>query len=408
MTRTFQSIVYFKLPNQLSRHSFIHGFTSSFTHRYSSTPHEPLFARHLHGTMAEAESSTTASKRAPDTASESLPESLLATAHKLKRYKARSLDTAREHLKTVENSGHEVVVGLLGASLIERMKTTGQCDTLRSWPSETMASDSDIQAMNDARDDTDAAPIARIQGVANFGCGGDKIQNVLYRVMGDADRDLKGLAQELNPPTGGSLTKRRKQKLWVIHAGTNNLDKKRGLRDADLYSMDILLRVLHHFSRLGTKFLVTGLFYRTDIPNGLVDQANDSLKSLVARLDEEFSGAPKPTEQSHGGKGKSGKSHNRDDFGISGGPWDGDNGTFSFLPVPRIDNKLLEEEDPVHLNKEGYQKWMQTLLPKVHEMLRTPPPPDTTKPGSPRFSGKDQVQPFYPSDSIKDGQASGS
>lgn len=405
MTRTLQGILYFKLPNQLSRHSLIHRYTSSFTHRYSSsTPNEPLFARHFHNTMAQAESSATASKRAQDAAPGSLPESLLATAHELKRHKARSLDTARVHLKTVEERAHEVVVGLLGDSMIERMGSTGQWDTLESWPSETMASDAAILAMNDAGDDTDATPIARLQGVANFGCGGDKIENVLFRVLGDTDMNLKGLARELGPTSEGCLTKRRNQKLWVIQAGTNNIHKTQGLRDADLHSMEILLKTLHHLSRPGTKFLVTGLFYRMNIPKGRVDQANDKLKSLVARLCQEFPDAPRPTEQSHGGKGTSGNSHNRDDSGISGGPWDGDNGTFSFLPAPEISKELLE--DHVHLRKEGYQKWMQTLLPKVHEILRIPPPPDTTKPGSPSFSGKDKVQPFYPSDAVTDGQPS--
>lgn len=310
-----------------------------------------------------------------------MPGGILSTAHQLKRYKKRAHDTAKVHLKTVEDKGHEVVVGLLGDSMIERMDFTGEWDTLKPWPSETMASDSDIQAMNDARDDADAAPIARLQGVANFGCGGDKIENVLYRVIGDASMNLRGLAQELYPLTGGGLTKRRNQKLWVIHAGTNNLHKKHGLRDADLHSMDILLRTLHHLSRPGTKFLVTGLFYRLHVSNGLVDQANDALQSLVARLDLEFSGAPNPADRSHGGKGSGGTSHNRDDSGISGGPWDRDNGIFSFLPAPQIGNKLLD--DHVHLLKEGYQKWMQTLLPKVHGMLRTPPP-DTAMPESSR------------------------
>lgn len=362
--------------------------------------------------MAQAESSATASKRSKDTVGlgegtldrESLPGGILAIANELKIHKTRSLNTARDHLNTVEAKGHEVVVGLLGDSMIERMNFTGRWDTLQSWPSETMASDSDIQAMNDARDDTDAVPIARIQGVANFGCGGDKIENVLYRVMGDTTADLKGLAQELRPASEGCLTKRRNQKLWVIQAGTNNLHKNRGLRDADLRSMEILLKTLHHLSRPGTKFLVTGLFYRLNIPNARVDQANDKLKSLVARLCQEFPEAPRPTGESHGGKGKSGNSHNRDDSGISGGPWDRDNGTFSFLPAPEVGDELLE--DHVHLRKEGYQKWMQTLLPKVHEMLRTPPPPATTKPGSPSFSGKDKVQPFYPSDAVTDGHPS--
>lgn len=366
--------------------------------------------------MAEAESSATASNRRRSTAPgflgeniidlETLPGGILATAHELKRHKDRSLDTARVHLKTVEDRGREVVVGLLGDSMIERMKSTGECDTLQSWPSEAMASDSDIQAMNDAKDDTDVTPIARIQGVANFGCGGDKIENVLYRVMGDASKDLKGLARELHPRTGGCLTKRRNQKLWVIQVGTNNLHKKHGLRDADLRSMDILLRTLHHLSRPGTKFLVTGLFYRQHIPNGIVDQANDALQSLVASLCQEFPEAPNPKGQSRGGKGRRGTSHKRDDSGISGGPWDRDNGIFSFLPAPQIGDELLE--DHVHLLKKGYQKWMQTLLPKVHEMLRSPPPPDTTEAQDPRFSGKDDVRPFYSTDSVTDGQPSSS
>lgn len=364
--------------------------------------------------MAEAESSATASNRPRDTAPGSLstldpqsqPGGILSIADTLKVQKERSLDTARVHLRKVEESGHEVKIGLLGDSMIERMGSTGEWETLQPWPSETMAADSDIQAMNDAIDDTDAAPIARVQGVANFGCGGDKIENVLYRVLGGDEPILKGLAQELHPSSKSCLAKRRNRnlKLWVIQAGTNNLHKKHGLRDADLHSMEILLKILHLLSRPGTKFLVTGLFYRRNIPTGLVDQANDALQSLVARLDREFTGAPKPTEQSRGGTGRSGASHNRNDSGISGSPWDRDNGTFSFLPAPQVDNDLLE--DNVHLRKEGYRKWMQTLLPKVHEMLPIAPSPGTSEPHSPHFSGKDEVRTFYPTDSITDGQES--
>lgn len=357
--------------------------------------------------MAEAESSATASKRPRNTAPgsrgtsildrESLPEGILFAANGLKLRKERSLDTARDHLRRVKERGREVKVGLIGDSMIERMDSTGEWETLQPWPSETMASDSDIQAMNDAIDDTDVDPIARLQGVANFGCGGDKIRNVLYRVFGDVP-DLKGLAQELRP----SSIKRRNQKLLVIQAGTNNLHKTHGLRDADVYSMEILLKTLHLLSRPGTKFLVTGLFYRRDIPNKLVDQANEALQSLVARLDREFQEAPKPTEQSHGGTGRGGASHKRGDSGISGGPWDRDNGTVSFLPAPQVDNELLE--DHVHLNKEGYRLWMQTLLPKVHEMLPIAPPPGTSEPPSPHFSDKDEVREFYSTDSVRDGQ----
>lgn len=397
--------------------------------------------------MAEAESSATASKRSPEPPPEHLPGSIQETAVKLAQHKARSLEYARRHLTTVEENGHKVVVGLLGASILERMGTTGEWENLQSWPSETMASDSAIQTMNDAMDDTDTdvAPISRIEGVANFGCGGDKIQNVLYRVVGDPKTNLKGLAQELQTRNAGNLLTRRNLKLWVIQAGTNNLHRKHGLREADLHAMDVLLRTLHHLSHPGTKFLVTGLFYRRDIPNELVDRANDALQSLVDRLDQEYRETPEPTEPSQCRERRNAFSHNRDDSGIGGvsssktmdqshtsSIKDHDNDTFTFLPAPRIEKFSEWLEDNVHLHKEGYQKWMQTLLPKVHGMLRksprqpTPPPrpptpparpstpparPPTPPPRSPtspprvpHFRRKDEVRRFFATDAVKDGQ----
>lgn len=388
--------------------------------------------------MAEAESSAAASKRSPQPPPENLPELIQATAVRLAQHKVRSLEYARRHLTTVEENGHRVVVGLLGASILERMGTTGEWENLQSWPSETMASDSAIQAMNDAIDDPDAAPISRIQGVANFGCGGDKIQNILYRVVGDPAANLKGLAQELQTANAGNLPNRRNLKLWVIQAGTNNLHRKHGLREADLHAMDVLLRTLHHLSHPGTKFLVTGLFYRRDIPNELVDRANDALQSLVDRLDQEYRETPQPTEPSQGRERRNAFSHNRDDSGIGGvsssktmdqshtsSIKDHDNDTFTFLPAPRIEEFSEWLEDNVHLHKEGYQKWMQTLLPKVHGMLRksprpltspprpptpparppTPPSrPSTSPPRVPHFRRKDEVRRFFATDAVKDGQ----
>lgn len=128
--------------------------------------------------MAQTESSAAASNYPSDTAPENLQGNILSVAYALSQHKARSLDTARRHLQLVEERGDEVIVGLLGDSLIERMTTTGQSESLQSWPSETMLLDSTLTAMNDAILDKDDAPIARIQGVANFGCGGDKIENM--------------------------------------------------------------------------------------------------------------------------------------------------------------------------------------------------------------------------------------
>lgn len=411
ITRNHQFILYLKLPNQLSR--------QSFTHRYSSIPRQSFLAPHFRGTMAE----------------------ILNTANGIARYKLRSLEDAREHLKTVEDRGHEVVVALLGDSLIHRMTTTGQCYTLDSWPSPAIASDSDIQAMNDAIADTDATPISRMEGIANFGCGGDKIQNILYRVVGETNLEGLGHAMRGSGPPKGGIVRRWSQKMWVIHAGTNNLHPKQGLRDVDLRAMDVLLRTLHHLSRRGTKFLVTGLFYRKDIPRELVDKANVDLQDLVARLDQELPEAPQSTQGSH-------NTHSRVDSGISAvgsskttnqphiagqvteasPAWDRENGTVRFLPAPRMGDDLEDWlEDKVHLHLHGYQKWMRTLLPKIHEMLprslppSTPerqdsPPPSAPQPSipppsapprqdsQPRFNERDDVHAYYPTDSIADGQ----
>lgn len=193
----------------------------------------------------------------------------------------------------------------------------------------------------------------------------------LYRVLGDPTKDLKGLARELHPPEEGT-TDRRCQRLWVIRAGSNNLHHKRGLRDKDLHTLDILLRALHHLSRPGTTFLLTGLSYRTDVPNALVDKANVELERLILKLRQEFPDAPQSTEQSHGRKEDALAYHEKSDPTVSGFDLTAQPHTFEFLPAPQLDGSGRCLEDHVHLNQEGYRIWMETLLPKVHQMLRRP------------------------------------
>ncbi|KAH8776552.1 SGNH hydrolase-type esterase domain-containing protein [Diaporthe sp. PMI_573] len=261
--------------------------------------------------MTEGESPASASTRPPR-------DDILAAAQRTSKFKDRSLDTARRHLESVKHRGHEVEICLLGDSMIERMSTTGQWETLQPWPSTIMLPDSNIQALK--------------EGVANFGCGGDKIEHVLFRVIGDQGNDLRGLANELHPAEDHSTQQR--PKLWVIQAGTNNLTPKKGLNDNSLDSMEVLLRTLHGLTCPGSRFLLTGLFYRTDVSNELVDKANAALQALVAKLQQEFPGPH----------------------------------TFEFLPAPQmyVDGGLLE--DHVHLNREGYRQWMQTLVRKVEQM----------------------------------------
>jgi platelet-activating factor acetylhydrolase IB subunit beta/gamma len=250
--------------------------------------------------------------------------------------------------------------------MIERMSTTGQWETLQPWPSTIMLPDSNIQALKVLADHNEA-PIARKEGVANFGCGGDKIEHVLFRVIGDQGNDLRGLANELHPAEDHSTQQR--PKLWVIQAGTNNLTPKKGLNDKSLDSMEVLLRTLHGLTCPGSRFLLTGLFYRTDVSNELVDKANAALQALVAKLQQEFPGVPQSSEQSHGGKEKDPAHHKRSQSDVSGVEnLTAQPHTFEFLPAPQmyVDGGLLE--DHVHLNREGYRQWMQTLVRKVEQM----------------------------------------
>lgn len=225
----------------------------------------------------------------------------------------------------------------------------------------------------------------------------------LYRVLGDPSNGLKGLARELHPPKGG-ITTRRSQRLWVIRAGSNNLHHKRGLKDKDLHTLDILLRTLHHLSRPGTAFLLTGLSYRTDIANDLVDKANVELQRLVVKLQQEFPDAPKSTERSHGRKGEARACYKKSGSTVNEVDLTAHPHTFEFLPAPQLDEYGGWLEDHVHLNQEGYRVWMQTLLPKVHQMLHRPLSPlDNPKPRKPAFADEDDV-PSYPINSVNDGR----
>jgi hypothetical protein len=281
----------------------------------------------------------------------------LEVAQKSSRFKDRSLDTAKRHLQTMSIRGDkEVQVGLLGGSNIERMSTTGQWETLRPWPSKSMFPDSNIDALNAGPGDK-AARVCRKSGVANFGCGGDKIENVLYRVIGDQSHDLKGLANKLYPAGNSSARQPASgPKLWVIHAGTNNLHPKKGLNSKSLEAMEVLLRTLYHLTYPGPRFLLTGLFYRTDIPDDLVYKANVALEAIVVKIQQEFPGVPQSPEQIHGGQGND----------LTPQPQ-----LFEFLEAPEMNPAGGWLDDHVHLNQEGYRIWMEKLVPKVNQLLRS-------------------------------------
>lgn len=245
----------------------------------------------------------------------------------LAQFKQRSLETSSAtHIPLLQTctDGPEIV--LLGDSMIERMTTTGDSPSFQPWPSETLLSQESIVSLSAALTDQS---ITRLSNVFNAGVGGDKLENILYRLVGDdfsEDRpSLPGLLDMLQP---------RNVKLWVLHAGTNNLHPKRGLSDADVGKLRLIMQAALRISNPGTKLLLTGLFYRRDIKKDLVDEANRKLQLLVCWM-----------------KGTV-----------------GDSVSFSRPPQGFVEDFHLV--DHVHLNKEGYQMWMETLYPDIVRVMR--------------------------------------
>lgn len=229
----------------------------------------------------QAESSAAAAARSTKSIpTEDSPEDPWSDTRKVSKYKARSLETLRdEHLPKVLGASQAISVVLLGDSMIERMTTTGKTGSLQLWPSETMWPQKDLEDTNIRRKALHLPELVRISGMLNAGCGGDKIQNILYRLVGDPERGLTGLAEALSSPK-----RQRKIKLWVVQAGTNNLHPKKGLTDASVQTYRVLLESILNISDESTHVLVTGLFYRKDIKKELVAQANTKLKKLVHEL----------------------------------------------------------------------------------------------------------------------------
>ncbi|KAJ4423883.1 hypothetical protein N0V82_001467 [Gnomoniopsis sp. IMI 355080] len=220
-------------------------------------------------------------------------EDVLHTARQLSRYKQRSRQTSRnDHLPMIDRVSRTPRVMLLGDSMLERMTTTGQSPSLQPWPSEQMFSRMQLAQMNSSRGLAGRSILQRVSAVFNAGCGGDKIENILYRLLGDEepsrDEESSKEGHQQSSHLDGlvdTLSKRQtKVKLWIIHAGTNNLHKVNGLSDASLLAMQAVLKVLLSISAPETHILVTALFYRKDIQTELVDQANTKLQDLVEEL----------------------------------------------------------------------------------------------------------------------------
>jgi lysophospholipase L1-like esterase len=190
----------------------------------------------------------------------------------------------------------QIDIVLLGDSMLERLKTTGKYTQIGqlSYPR-----------------------------AFNAGVGGDKIENVLYRIK----LGLLGLLKPKSP------------KLVVMQVGTNNLRPRQPLSRQHLDDYHLLLQALLRFLPAQTQILVTGLFKRTDIDEKYVSQSNIALKELVQTINTEE--MERQTQQNY-------RVH-----------W--------IEPPEEIRPDHLA--DNVHLNLHGYQIWVEKLYPKIQQLL---------------------------------------
>jgi platelet-activating factor acetylhydrolase IB subunit beta/gamma len=183
--------------------------------------------------------------------------------------------------------------------MLERFKPTGNSPDFDPWPSTALLPGS----------------TERLNGVFNAGVGGDKVENMLYRLAGDPSRELTGLAHVLS---------KRDVRLWIVQAGTNNLHKKHGLKDDDCVKLGWVFETLLSISQSPTtKILFTELFY-----------ANLKIRAIATRMNIDL-------------------------------------GRVAVILIPVITEISKDQnlDDHVHLNREGYRLWVERLVPAAIQIL---------------------------------------
>ncbi|GJJ68232.1 hypothetical protein EMPS_00578 [Entomortierella parvispora] len=173
---------------------------------------------------------------------------------------------------------------LIGDSMLERFKTTGTATRIYT----------------------------NLPRSLNAGCGGDKIENVLYRLS------------FMNTPL-----EQQQVKLWVVMVGTNNLRKK-GLRSSEIDHYRLLLQNLLRLGGEETKILVCELFKRKDFEDHCIEEANDMIHTMVKEMNA--------------------------NLGRERIFW-------SEAPKAVIKDEHLD--DHVHLNTEGYHLWDEALFSRI-------------------------------------------
>ena len=227
------------------------------------------------------------------------------------RFKQRSHDThTQTHKPQLEGSPaihspstaaacepiSRIDVVLLGDSMLERFKTTGKY-----------------------------TQIGQLQypHAFNGGVGGDKIENILYRIS-------LGLFSMLEAKT---------PKLVVIHIGTNNLQPKQPLHGLHLSNYRLLLQASLRLLPVQTQILVTGLFNRRDVDKRCILQSNMDIQQMVHTMNvQETEGRVEENHRVH------------------------------WMEAPE---EIQEDHlaDNVHLNLLGYRIWDEKLFARIQQLL---------------------------------------
>jgi hypothetical protein len=212
-------------------------------------------------------------------------------------------DSAHQTPDLFNTSKIEVVY--LGNSMLERLKTTGK-----------------------------ATNLSTLDAGWNAGCGGDKNENVIYRLEKGL-YDILTSAHENKPDKCGI-------KMWILASGTNNLHTKRGFRTADIDSWKVLVEACLRAAP-GSVVLACDVFYRKDIMDSVVDEGNELLRKVVEQTNDNASNAGEITYQ-------------------------GSKERVKWIEARHLISKDLLD-DHVHLNEEGYRVWDRVLWPHVAEAL---------------------------------------
>ncbi|KAL5426942.1 hypothetical protein PMIN04_001664 [Paraphaeosphaeria minitans] len=173
---------------------------------------------------------------------------------------SQASDTRDDPLTTQPDLSNtsKIKVIYLGNSMLERLKTTGTS--------------------------TNLGRLAESGTVWNAGCGGDKTENVNFRLSDKGDGMYLPLEQH------GHV------KLWVIVSGTNNLPPKKPFRAAEAEAYRLLLQACVRIAPK-SKVIACDMFYRKDIPDAILDESNAMLKTVVQETNQTVSGHMREEKQ---------------------------------------------------------------------------------------------------------------